>query len=281
MNYTYSFDSYDNPNADEYSSHNPSAFLSYWFNPQYGVDLNASYEKTEYDTSTDEPETWSGNIRFLKNMTRHFDTYVSYAHTFTKQNSGDHTIYNPSAGFDWQTAEDSGVSFGIGMLFQEWGSPISGNSEDLFLDLDVFKTFDFSRKGTLAVTGASGYTTTSDDAASLGFEIYYQAGLLLSYRLTRRLTAELNTSYEISQYDEPIINRQDNTFGLGAGLVWNPLQWLTVNLSYSFTDFNTDDPIREDYQENVGMLTISMTPSRPVRVQSANPRAALENRLFD
>ncbi len=281
MDYTYSFDTYDNPSADEYSSHNPAAFFSYWFTPQYGIDLNASYEKTEYDISTDEPETWSGDIRLLKSMTRHFDTYVSYAHTYTDQDSGDHTIYNPSVGFDWRPTDDSGVSMGIGVLFQEWDNLNSDSSQDLFLEFDAYKTFDFSRRGTLSVTGSSGYTPTSEDAASLGFEIYYEAGLLLSYRITRNLTAESSGSYQISQYDEPGINRQDNTLELGAGLVWSPLRWLTVNLSYSFTDFSTDADTREDYQENVGMLTISMTPSRPVRMQSANPRAALENRLFD
>ena len=51
-------------------------------------------------------------------------------------------------------------------------------------------------------------------------------------------------------------------------------------LDYSFTDFNTDTAAREDYQENVGMLTISMTPSSPVRFPSSTPRTALENRLF-
>ncbi|MCD4722851.1 MAG: hypothetical protein K8S13_23785, partial [Desulfobacula sp.] len=88
-------------------------------------------------------------------------------------------------------------------------------------------------------------------------------------------------SYAIDQYDEPDINRKDNTLGIGAGLIWSPLQWLTLNLSWSFTDFDTDAAAREDYQENIGMFTISMTPSRPVRFQSSTPRATLENRLFD
>ncbi|MCD4721081.1 MAG: hypothetical protein K8S13_14670, partial [Desulfobacula sp.] len=233
MDYTYSFDAYKDPNADEYKSHNPSASFSYWFTPQFGLDLNASYEKTEFDISTDDPETWTGNIRLLKIMTRHLDTYVSYVHTDTDQDSGDHTIYNPSIGFDWRPTEDSGISIGIGILFQEWDNPNSSDSEDLFLEFDGYKIFDLSRKATLSITGSSGYTPTGADAASLGFNIYYEAGFLLSYRLTRRLTAELDGSYAIDQYDEPDINRKDNTLGIGAGLIWSPLQWLTLNLSWS------------------------------------------------
>jgi hypothetical protein len=280
MAHTYSFDIYDTPNADEYKSHNPSASFSYWFTPQFGLDLNVSYEKTKFDISTDEPETWSGDIRLLKSITRHFNAYVSYAHTDTSQESGDHTTYNPSIGFDWQPVEDSGISMGIGVLFQEWDNQNSSDSQDLFLEFDAYKTFNFSRKGTLSITGSSGYTETSNEAASLGFDIYYELGFLLSYRLTRRLTAEFDGSYAIDQYDDPLVDREDNTFSIGAGLVWSPLQWLTLNLSWAFTDFNTDSGTREDYQENVGFFTITMTPSAPVRFQQSTPRATLENRLF-
>jgi opacity protein-like surface antigen len=281
LNYTYSFDDYENPSADAYKSHNPSASFSYWVTPVLGLDLTAAYEKIEYDISTDEPETWSGHIRFLKSMTRHFDAYVSYAHTDTDQESGDHIIYHPSIGFDWRPTEDSGVSMGVGVLFQEWDNQNSTDSQDIFLDLNAYKTFDFSRKGTFSITGSSGYAPIGEDAASLGFNIYYETGFLLSYRLTRRLTGELNGSYQIDQYDTPGIDRTDNTLGIGAGLVWSPLQWLTLNLSYLFTDFNTDATAIEDYQENVGMFTIRMTPERPIRYQSSTPRATLENRLFE
>ncbi len=281
INYTYSFDDYENQNLDEYSSHTPSVFFSYWFTPQFGMDLNASYEKTKYDISNDDPETWAGDIRLLKNMTRHFDVYISYAHTFTQQSSGDHFVYNPSVGIDWEPAKDTGISIGVGVLFQEWDNQNSDDSQDFFLDLDLYKIFDFSRKGTLSLTGSSGYTPTSDSAASLGFEIYYEVGALLSYRLTRKLTSELNASYQISQFDEPGVDRTDNTLGLGGDLIWTPLQWLTLSLAYSFTDFSTDVDTREDYQENVGSFTIGFTLPRPVRLDAPNPRGSLENRLFD
>jgi len=282
MDYSYSFDNSDEATADEHKTHNPSAFLSYWFTPQYGLDLGAGYEKTVYDLSAeDDTETWSGDIRFLKAMNRHLNVYVAYAHTETQQDSGDHTIYNPSIGFDWQPTEDSGINIGVGVLFQEWDNANNDSSEDFFLQFGAYKNYNFSRRGVFSITGSSGYDPNDDDAASLGSHIYYQAGCLLTYGLTRRLSAELDATYAIDQYDDPDIDRQDNTFEFGAGLVWSPLQWLSLNLSYGFTDFNSDDSTRENYQENVGSLTITMTPSQPVRVSSSNPRADLENRLFN
>lgn len=281
LEYEYQFDDYDDPNDDEFESHTPSLFLSYWFTPTYGINFDAYYEKTEYDLSDDDPETWFGRIQFLKAINRHFDVYLSYAHTQTDQLSGDHTIYNPSAGFDWRPTDDSGIRLGIGVLFQEWDNQSADESEDLFLEMDAFKIIDFNRRTSLSVTGASGYRPTGDEAASLGFEIYYRAGTLLTYRLTRRLTSELSGSYQISEFDEPGVDRKDNTLGLGAAVIWEPLQWLSVRVSYAFTDFETDDNLRDDYQENMGMVMLRFTPSRPVRFDPENPRSVLEERLFD
>lgn len=280
FSYAYELDNYDDRNADEYKTHHPSASLSYWFQPQLGLDMTASYEKTEYEVRTDEPETWAGDIRLIKNMTRHLDIYASYAHTFTDQDTGDHTVYHPSIGLDWRPTEDSGISIGMGILFHEWDNT-SEDTENFFADIDVYRNFDFSRRGTFGITGSSGYEATGEDAASLGFHTYYEVGCLLTYALTRQLTGELSGTYTLDEYDDPTIDRQDNTLGLGAGLVWSPLQWLSINLSYEFTDFNTDDAAREDYQENVGTITITMTPSRPVRFGESNPRRDLETRLFD
>lgn len=280
--YTYAFDSYDDPSADEYKSHHPEASLLYWFTPQFGMELEGYYEKVQYDISTDEPETWHGEARFLKSMTRHLDTYISYAHSYTDQDSGDHTIYHPSIGFDWLPTEDSGVSIGLGVLFHEWEAPGTEDTEEFFADIDVFKNFNFSRRCTLSITGASGYEATDGEASSMGFHTYYNAGLLLTYALTRRLTAELDSTYEIDQYEEPpAADRRDTTKTVGAGLVWAPLRWLSISLALSLTGFDTDTTDREDYTENTGTLTITMTPFQPLRMEGTDERRVLEDRLFD
>ena len=116
---------------------------------------------------------------------------------------------------------------------------------------------------------------------ALDFISIMKQACLLSYELTRRLTTELSGTYTIDQFDDPVVDRRDNTLGLGAGLVWSPLQWLSLSLSYAFTDYNTDTNTREDYQENVGMFTITMSPSQATRFGTSTPRADLENRLFN
>ncbi|MEA1968952.1 MAG: hypothetical protein U9N77_12140 [Thermodesulfobacteriota bacterium] len=281
LNYTYSVDDYDESDVDEYKEHNPSAFLVYWFAPLFGVDTNISYEKTEYDISDDEPETYSGDIRFIKKMTKHFQLYLKYAHTYTKEEIEDHTVYNPSVGFDWSITEDSGVSLGFGYMIQDWEK--QDDTDGFFVEADIFKTVDFSRRGSFTVSGSSGYDATSDDAASLGFNIYYQAGFLVSYQLSKKLSTDISGAYLRDEFDQPDVDRVDNTFDFGAGFAWVPLKWLQIDLTYFFTDFATDSADRDDYHENRATLTVSLVPSQPLRIKpGANEnREYFENRIFN
>jgi len=281
LTYTYAFDNYDIPNQDEFKSHRPSAYMMYWFTPQFGLDLNAAYSKTDYEISTNDLETLQGDVRLIKKINPHLDAYVKYAHTYTEQTGGNHVVYNPSIGFDWNPTEDSGIALGGGVLFQAYENNPDADSERFFLEFDMYKNFNFSRRNTLSITGSSHYNDINEDAASLGFAINYQAGFLHTYQLTRRLSSELRGSYNLSEYDAPGVDRKDQTMNLGAGLVWSPLRWLRFNLSYTFTDFNTDDSTLDDYQEHSAFISTTLTPREPLQINSSTPRQALENRLFN
>lgn len=279
VSYTYSFNDYDNPSQDEFKSHRPAAYISYWFSPHYGFDLNASYSKTDYEISSNDPETLRGNLRFLKNINRHLDAYVKYAHTYTTQDLGDHVVYNPSIGFDWKPAEDSGIVLGGGMLFQDYDKRSNYDSQKFFLEFDVYKNFSFSKRNNLSITGSSSYNDIDEEASSLGFSIHYQAGFLHTYRLTKTLSSKLNGSYRITEYDDPGVNREDQTMNLGTGLVWSPMKWLKLNLSYGLTDFNSTGE-RDDYQEQKVIFSINLIPKEPLRMQSYSSRQALEDEIF-
>ncbi|MBF0467965.1 MAG: outer membrane beta-barrel protein [Desulfamplus sp.] len=270
FDYSYSMTDYVGPDSDDYDEHNPSIFLAYWFNPQFGFDSNLSYEYTVYDLSDDTSKTWSGDFRLIRNITKHFDIYTKYEHTYTIDEQGDHTIYNPSVGFDWSVTEDSGVSLGLGYMIQKWEN--SEDSEGLFVDADVFKAFKFSKQGTFTVSAASGYDATSNDAASLGFQIYYQAGFLLSYQFLRDLSAQLTGSYTRDQFDDPDVNRVDDTIEFGAGLAWAPWKWMNIDLGYTFEDFSSDDDLIENYQENRGTIMVTLYPAGTPRMISAFKR---------
>jgi hypothetical protein len=280
LSYTYAFDNYENPNQDEFTAHRPSAYMMYWFSPQFGLDINASYSKTEYEISTDDLETIQGDLRFLKKINPRLDAYVKYAHTYTEQNAGDHVVYNPSIGFEWNPTEDSGITLGASVLIQRYENNLDDDSESLFLEFDIYKNFTFSRRNNLSITGSSSYNDIDEEASSLGFSINHQIGFLHTYRLTRRLSSELRGSFNLSEYGEPGVDRKDETLTMGAGLVWSPLRWLNFNFSYEFTDFNTDSTL-DDYQEHRAFISTTITPQEPLQINSSTPRQVLEGRLFN
>lgn len=277
--FLYEFDDYKNSDADEYTQYSPSGFITYWLTPLNGLDSNIAYEKTDFDNSLNDRDTYTGDIRYLRRFSKHFDGYVKYRHLYSKIDTGDHTVFHPSVGFDWEVTEDSGISLGIGVLFSEWENA-NEDSTDPFLDLNAYKTFNFSKRGSLSITGSSGYDEGSEDAESLGYNIYYRAGFQLNYQLLKRLSSNIYGSYTRDEYQETAVNRKDNTINLGAGLSWLPLKWLQFNLSYSYEDFNTDAGERGDFTENKATFSVSFIPEQPVRMDASPSKQSLENDIF-
>ena len=279
LNFLYDFDNYKNSDADEYTKYSPSGFITYWLTPLNGLDLNLAYEKTNFDNSYNDIDTYSGYIRYLRKFSKHFNGYLKYRHSYSDRDSGDHHIFHPSAGFDWEVTRDSGISLGLGVLFHNWDNN-NDDSTDPFIDINAYKIFNFSRRGSLSVTGSSGYSESGDQAASLGYTTYYKTGFQLTYQLQKRLSSNLFGSYKLNEFHESAVNRKDNTINLGGGLSWLPLKWLRFNLSYSYTDFNTDTSQRGDYAENKATFSISFIPTRPVRLKLSPSRQSLETEIF-
>jgi hypothetical protein len=280
FNFSYSFDDYKNSNADEYTRYSPSGFITYWLTPLNGLDSNVAYERTDSDNSTNDRDTVTGDIRYLRKFSKHFDGYVKYRHSYSERESGNHTVFNPSVGFDWDVTKDSGISLGVGILHSEWENDNS-DSTNPFIDINAYKTFNFSKRGSLSITGSSGYDEGNEDAESLGYNIYYRTGFQLNYQLLKRLSSNIFGSYTRDEYEETAVNRKDNTINLGGGLTWSPLKWLRFNLSYSYKDFDTDAAQRGDYTENKGTLSVSFIPAQPVRIDVSPSRQSLENEIYN
>ncbi|MDA3789505.1 MAG: outer membrane beta-barrel protein [Desulfobacula sp.] len=308
LDFSYEFDDYKNSDADTYTQYSPSGFITYWITPLNGLDSNVSYENRTLDNFSNDIETYTGDIRYLRKFSKHFDGYLKYRHYYSIQDSGTHQIYHPSAGFDWDVTEDSGISLGLGVLFQDREN--GNNSTNPFIDIDVYKTFEFSKTRSLSLTASSGYEESTGENINTGFSRYYQAGFdynhqlqkrlssnlygsckldqyeksatvdrsgdtityltgfQLDYQLLERLYLNLLGSYALAEFHETAVDRQDKTTTIGGGFSWNPLRWLQFNLSYDYIDFNTDSSERGDYTENRATFSVSLIPARPVRMEA-------------
>ena len=279
-NFLYETDAYKNSDADEYEKFEPRAFLTYWLTRKDGIETNLDYESKKFDTDTgNDYNTIAGDIRYIRKFTRHLDGYAKYRHYISDREDGDHVIYHPSVGIDWDITEDSGISIGVGILFHEWDND-NGDSVDPFLDLNVYKSFNFSPKGSLYITASSSYEESGEEAASLGYNMSYQAGCYLDYLLAKRLSSNLFGSYELQQFKDTV-NRQDDTFEIGGGLTWKPMRWLQVSANATHKNFKTDAALRENYQENTISVFVRIIPERPIRPDNVLSRKALEKLIFD
>jgi len=280
MDFTYKFDTYKNSDADEYTSYEPSAFFKYWFTRLNGMEANLEYKKKEFDTApASDFETIAGDIRYIRKINRHLDGYVKYRQYLSERTDGDHQVYHPSVGVDWDITEDSGISLGVGILFHEWDNE-NNDSEDPFVDIDAYKVINFSPRGSLSITGSSKYDEGDEEAASLGYNITYELGFSLDYELTKRLSSNLFGSYKLQDFQEEAVNRRDNTGEIGGGLTWSPLRWLQLGADVSHTNFHSDDAQREDYKENKVTFMIRFIPENPIRPDKMISRKSLEKQIF-
>ena len=279
LGYSYDFDDYDQPNADEYDRHGPTVFLTYWLDAKHGLDSSIWYERTEFDLTDNDEDVFAGDIRLIRRLTKQFQVYVKYAHSYSEDDFEEHTVYNPSVGFDWEVSETSSVSAGAGVLFNRYDE--QEDSEDFFFEVDAFKLFPFSRRGSFSLSASSGYDESGDEAASLGFVIYYRVGFNYNYELTKRSSLDISGYYRREDYNEEYADRVDNTLDLSAGINWTPLKWMTLSTYYSYTNFDTDAGFRNDYEENRVAVTVSLYPYRPARINPLAMRDAVEGRIFD
>lgn len=259
-----SFDDYQGKNIDDNKTLGSSAYLHHWFNVAYGYEAGLSFELVDFEDSPDNRGTYKGRIKFIKKLTKHFQLYTAYKQSFSHEGDSDHIVYNPFAGFDWSTGKTSRVSLGIGVLYNQYNN--RKNSTDLFVNADIYKMFDFSRRGSFSVSAGSGYEQTDPQAESLGFNIYYRGGFIYTYRLMKRADFNITSSLKHKHYDESDLNRTDKTFDIGTGLDWSLLRWLSLGVDCTYTDFNTDAVLRTDYEETKVFLSLRLSPSRSSRM---------------
>ncbi|WP_320041049.1 hypothetical protein [uncultured Desulfobacter sp.] len=280
-NFTYESRDYKTTDADTYDRYSPKAFIKYWMTPLDGVEVNAEYENKDFSTASgNDYSTIAGDIRYIRKFNRHLDGYIKYRHYLSDRTDGDHRIYHPSVGIDWDITEDSGISLGVGVLFHQWDNE-NDDSQDPFIDLNAYKIFNFSPKGVLSFTAKSKYEESDEDSASLGYNITYELGAKLNYDLTRHISSSLYGSYKLQDFQEATVDRMDHKATFGGSLIWHPLKWLQLSADVSHTSFNSDDDSRKDYEENKVTFLIRLIPETPIRADSINSRKSLEDQLFN
>ena len=241
-----------------------SAGVDYTFSPKWTMELDGYYEDGDYESLNDRVE-YNGELRILYNFDRSLSAFVSYRHTvldYDEDTDEDYQIYRPTIGLEKRFQDNTRISIGVGYYVQDFDT--SEDESSFIANSEIHKRWEY-RTVYIDLLGMSGYEIADDGAVDSGLRIYYEGRGEIGYRFSQRFSSNIFSSYRYDEYPNAVPDRVDNTVNAGAELSWQILQWLTAGLTYNLRNVTSDiDAI--EYTENSAMLTITMTPASPYRL---------------
>jgi hypothetical protein len=153
-------------------------------------------------------------------------------------------------------------TIGVGYYYQDFDT--SDDESGFIATSEIYKKWEF-RRAYIDLLGTSGYDIDDTGVQNNGLRIYYTGRIELGYRFTQRLSSFIYSAYRHDNYPNAVPDRTDKTLNAGLGLEWQILQWMTAGLTYNYSDLTSDLPINE-YAENSVLLTITISPTKPYRL---------------
>ena len=168
LGYTYSILENEDPEVEDNARHSPSIGYSHRFNPYMDIAFNGGYTRGIFQGESDDVDEWTGGVVLTRQFTKKWSGNLTYNHTMINYDSGigDYQVYDPSVGFGYVLDEDMSLSLNVGYFIQD---KKDGDSEKgLSISGDIGKNWAFKR-GSIALTGSSGYDQSYFGAENLGF----------------------------------------------------------------------------------------------------------------
>lgn len=257
----------ESPNLeDDNDTWQPSVGGIYWFTNFWGVESDLYYSNREYDIG-DDREEWYGRLRLNRRIDRHLNAYAQYQHTvldYTEGLSSDYDVYEPSVGFNYQLDQNTRIDMAFGWYFVN-DDGIRGNDDDFIITATADKVWPF-RRGLFGITLLSGYDIDDGGTQDLGLNIYYEAIARTNFAFTPRFSAIATLGYRYDDYPRAGVGGTEDrqTLTGTAGLEYQVLRWLFLNLDYSYLDRSSTFEVNE-YTENRVIFSITLRPDQPYR----------------
>lgn len=285
LGYVFSILENKDPDIEDNVKHNPSIGFSHTFNPYMSMNTQISYIRGEFDGDDDvdndiedDFDQWNGSLQLTRKFTKYLDGFVQYSHTHMdfegdsedpEGENEDYQIYDPSIGINYTIAEGTFLSLSVGYFYRD--RKYSSDNSGLTVNGDIGKTWALKR-GSVNITGASGYDESYFGAENLGFNLYKQVRSAANYRFTRTLSGDIYASYRITDYKDVEDDREDKNTTAGLGLTYTSrIRWLPFSIGISYEYISVDSTQSEnDYEDNRVQFNISMnktkTFSKPIRL---------------
>ncbi|MGQ9750725.1 outer membrane beta-barrel protein [Desulfosoma sp.] len=253
----------DDPDVEDNRRHSPRLAVTWWPWDRYGVDAQVQYERIDYSGKTDFTNDYQGHARLLRAFSEHLQGFVGYRHTVSDaaHNEDDYQVFEPFLGVDWEPSKDFFAGLSVGYFYKE--NKTGSNDSGLTFSGDLGKSWRF-RRGSIRLSGGTGYEQSYGGAENLGFTVYYQAMIAGNYALSRRIDAFAGFSAVRNEYLDEDPQRNDNIYSATTGLRYRMLRWLYLNMTYAHQ--RLDSNVNEnDYKENRVVISVNLVPEYGLR----------------
>ncbi len=252
----------EDPTMEDSSEYGAGAGIVYWFNINWGLELNIHQTMAEYEESDDFGET-VGLIRFSYRSNRSLTGYLQYEHTDHRYDEeieeSDYRIYDGAVGIEYAIDHSMDAIVEVHHFIRDMAD--GENESHTPVNLTFTKRFT---QGSVTLDAEGGYDYTTAAAENLGYYIYYGGSLEADYNFTRHISGDLAIGYTYNDYTDEIPEREDDVYRAGCGLSFQLSSWVTTRFEYAFNaiESNIED---NDYRENRGAFFITIAPPQPYR----------------
>lgn len=269
LGYGYSFAENTDPNIADNLKHNASVGFSHKFSSKLNFDTGVSYTRGEFsniDDVNNDFDHWSGNVNLSRQITKYLSGSIRYAHTIM-QYDGDnenYQIYDPSIGLNYTIDEGTRLAVNIGYFIQDREK--SEDESGISISSNIGKTWKL-RRGSINITGSSGYGESYFGAESLGFNIYYQGQCNFDYSLTKNISSGVFISCGKTDYSNTENDREDIRMrtGFNFNIKIPSVRWLSIVIGYSYSEVDSTDDDK-DFKEDRGQCNVVMFPAKIFRL---------------
>lgn len=278
LSYEYSFLKNDDDQFfEDNKAHNVIGRMQYWIEPRWGARAQFRFTRGIYNRpndfigqASDNFDEWLGNLAAMHRFDWQWDGYLQYEHTYrlwennVSDLNDDYMVYNPSVGLNYNFSDETIFSFNAGYFYREIiedrGEKDNNNSGPTGLAL---MQHGFAEQANLLATLSGGYSSSDFSSQSLGFYKFFEVSSSVTYDFAPQITGEIFGSYFWAEYLDTVPERTDQFGRIGASLIINPMNWLSIRLQYSLREYWSDETA--GYTENRIFLGLQLQPERPFR----------------